>query len=74
MKRGLHEPYSTHEQRVAWLLAHPQFLVAQPDLKALVKAMKRDKLLSESAYWSDVNLDVAISEAKRQRGTNLARR
>lgn len=64
MKRGPHEPYSTHDERVVWLLAHQQFLVPRVDLKALVKAMKCDKLLSESTYWSDVNLELAIKEAK----------
>jgi hypothetical protein len=64
MKRGLRAPFSTLEQRVEWLLAHQDFLAGKLDLKALVTAMKRDKLFSRSTFWSDVNLEEAIRQAK----------
>jgi uncharacterized protein (UPF0297 family) len=56
--------YSTLEQRVEWLLAHPEFLEDRPDKRKLVKAMKRDNLISKSTFWSDLNLGDAIIQAK----------
>jgi hypothetical protein len=66
-------PFSTLPQRIAWFLAHPSFLSGKVDMRALVKDMKRDGLLSHSTYHGDVNLDAAIAGAKRLRNkrTNL---
>jgi hypothetical protein len=63
--------FSTFEQRVSWLLAHPHFLVGKLGEKAerpvkrdIVTAMKHDGLVSKKTYWPDVGLHEEIRQAK----------
>lgn len=61
--------FSTLAERIAWLLAHPEFLRADflggvPTKRAIVLLMQCDGLVSKKTFWPDVNLDDAIREAK----------
>ena len=53
---------STLEQKVQWLLAHQS--IVWEDKKVLVKAMKKDGLIASSTNFTDINLEVAIVQAK----------
>lgn len=56
---------STLEERVAWLLKNPILLTGKVNKKKIVRALKRDGLVSKLTYWPDVTrLDEAIHQAK----------
>lgn len=50
MRSGKNKPHSTLEQKIAWLLEHPNFLRGKLDKKELVRAMKKDDLIAPSTY------------------------
>ena len=57
-------PLSSLEDRVTWLLMHKEFLKEPLNKRMLVLAMKKDGLISKSTFWSDINLEKAIKQAK----------
>ena len=63
-RTGKNKPYSTLEQRVAWFLANPGFLKGKPELRVIVRAMKKAGLIAPSTFWSDINLEEAMRQAK----------
>lgn len=58
--------FSKLEQRVEWLLQHPNFLVGELDLHKIVLGMQRDGLLSKKTYWPDcrTGIEAAADMAK----------
>jgi hypothetical protein len=60
------EKLSNLEQRVKWLLDNRIHLTGKTDVRKIVRAMKRDGLISKSTYWPDCKkgVDLAIHQAK----------
>lgn len=56
--------FSTFEQRVMWLLAHPALIIPKPDVRRIVTEMRRDGLVSKLTYWADVKLKKEIRQAQ----------
>lgn len=63
---------STIQQRIDWLLEHPDKWERwtdhfDPRAQALVIEMKQQGLIAQSTYWRDVRLEVWIGLARKQR-------
>jgi len=61
---GRTNAFSTLEQKIQWLLKNHIFLVGTMDRKKIVRAMKRDGLISKLTYWPDVDVKEAVHQAK----------
>lgn len=67
--------YSTDDEKVAWLKAHPAVArhrivngrVAPPCKKRIVAAMKKYGLIAPSTYYLDVNLKDVLERASADR-------
>jgi hypothetical protein len=66
--------FSSLEEKIQWLIAHPTFLMGRFEKQKAVLAMKRDGLFSKSTLWYDVNLDEAVRQAKARRKNLLPSR